>query len=213
MFAIQHRLPLVPVRTRRARRPFHPSQDHGAYRLPHDVRDRLTAALAPFKNRQAAFALAVFVARFWSMPSRLAGSFPIDRRALANHAELGLSEARVRGALRTLEAIGYLDRALTSGSPYQRTADGPHRKPIVYQFGADYRPGFAAANRRAAMLRVVPKPPNSPINRSVAKPQVIMGEKNPSASAPYAPLEAALERLRRAAEGQGRVRAASERDS
>ena len=60
MLAVQHRLPLVSVRTRYARRPFHPSQDQGAYRLPHDVRDRLVLSLAPFRNREAAYVLAVF---------------------------------------------------------------------------------------------------------------------------------------------------------
>jgi hypothetical protein len=30
----------------------------------------------PFRNREAAFALATFLARFWSVPGRVAGSFP-----------------------------------------------------------------------------------------------------------------------------------------
>ena len=66
----------------------------------------------PFRNREAAFALATFLARFWSVPGRVGGSFPIDRRALADHEGLGLTEARVRGAIRTLEAVGYLERAI-----------------------------------------------------------------------------------------------------
>ena len=56
----------------------------GPYRLPHDVRDRLAAALAPFRNRDAAFALATFLGRFWSTPARLLAAFPIDRRELAD---------------------------------------------------------------------------------------------------------------------------------
>jgi hypothetical protein len=83
MFAIQERLPLARHRTRSARRLFAPAQGRGTYRLPHDVRDRLIAALLPFRNREAAFALAVFLARFWSMPGRVALPFPIDRRALS----------------------------------------------------------------------------------------------------------------------------------
>src|SRR3954454_25355758 len=54
-------LPRLPSpRRRSSRRPFAPSQA-GAYRLPHDVRDRLAAALTPFRNRDAAFALATFL--------------------------------------------------------------------------------------------------------------------------------------------------------
>jgi hypothetical protein len=52
--------------------------------------DRLAAALMPFRNREAAFVLATFLARFWSVPGRVAGSFPIDRRALADHEGLEL---------------------------------------------------------------------------------------------------------------------------
>src|SRR4051812_43161629 len=113
--------PLLPLprppssRQRGSRRPFAPPQG-GVYRLPHDVRDRLAAALAPYRNRDAAFALAAFLARFWSTPARLLTAFPIDRRELADHAGLGLSESRVRGAVKVLEEIGFLDRAVRSGS-------------------------------------------------------------------------------------------------
>src|SRR3954469_22918245 len=129
--------PLLPLphppasRRRGSRRPFRPAQA-GVYRLPHDVRDRLASALAPFRNRDAAFALATFLGRFWSMPNRLLAAFPIDRRELAEHAALGLTEARVRGAIRTLEEVGFLDRAVASGSTYQPTPDGQHRKPSDY---------------------------------------------------------------------------------
>src|SRR3954471_23900647 len=150
--------PLLPFprspskRSRSNRHPFTPSSA-GPYRLPHDVRDRLATALASFRNRDAAFALATFLGRFWSTPSRLLTAFPIDRRALANHAALGLTEGRVRGAIRTLELVGFLDRAMASGSPYQPTPDGLRRRPVLYQFGSGYGPAFRAANKAAAAAR------------------------------------------------------------
>src|SRR5215207_421578 len=137
----------APRRSRSIRRAFTPSPCAGPYRLPHEVRDRLTAALTPYRNRDAAFALAVFLGRFWSTPSRLLTAFPIDRRELADHAALGLTEARVRGAIRTLEEVGFLDRALVSGSTHKPTPDGLHRKPVLYLFGSDYGPLFSAANK------------------------------------------------------------------
>src|SRR3954465_11858002 len=150
--------PLLPLprppstRRRGSRRPFAPSHA-GIYRLPRDVRDRLAAALAPYRNRDAAFALATSLGRFWSTPARLLAAFPIDRRELAEHAALGLTEARVRGAIRTLEEVGFLDRAVASGSTYRPTPEGLHRKPVLFMFGSDYGPLFGAANRRAAAAR------------------------------------------------------------
>src|SRR4051795_6091482 len=151
--------PLLPLprppstRRRGSRRPFAPSPCASPYRLPHDVRDRLAAALAPFRNRDAAFTLAVFLGRFWSTPARLLAAFPIDRRELAGHAALGLTEARVRGAIKVLEEVGFLDRALASGSTHRPTPNGLHRKPVLFMFGAEYGPLFSAANRRAAAAR------------------------------------------------------------
>src|SRR3954463_16136107 len=142
----------APRRSRKNHRPFTPSSA-GVYRLPHDVRGRLAAALAPYRNRDAAFALATFLGRFWSTPTRLLTAFPIDRRELAEDAALGLTETRVRGAIRTLEEVGFLDRAVTSGSTHRPTPDGLHRKPILFMFGGDYGPLFSAANRRAAAAR------------------------------------------------------------
>ena len=135
-------------RVRACRRPFVPSPPSGPYRLPQAVLDRLAPALEPFRNREAAFALAVFLGRYWSAPKRLGLPFPIDRRALVDHAALDLTEARVRGAIATLEAVGFLDRA-DDRRRYQATADGLHRRPILFQFGPDTVRGFEAANRRA----------------------------------------------------------------
>lgn len=135
-------------RVRACRRPFTPSPSAGPYRLPAAVLDRLTATLAPFRNRDAAFALAMFLGRFWSAPKRLGLPFPIDRRALTDHVALDLSEARVRGAIATLEAVGFLDRA-DDRRRYQATEGGLHRRPILFSFGLEALRGFEAANRRA----------------------------------------------------------------
>src|SRR3954453_11659970 len=113
------------ARLRHVRRPFTPSREVGPYRLPRDIRDQLLSALASFRNRDAAFALAVFIGRFWSAPGRIERVFPIDRRALADRSDLGLTEAKVRGAIRTLDRAGFLDRVEPDrGSRYQRTDTG-----------------------------------------------------------------------------------------
>ena len=220
----------APRRSRSNRRSFTPSPLAGPYRLPHDVRDRLTTALAPFRNRDAAFALATFLGRFWSVPNRLLAAFPIDRRELANHAALGLTEARVRGAIRTLEEAGFLDRAVASGSTHKPTPDGLHRKPVLFMFGSDYGPLFSAANKRAAAARerrsgtrrtqtlarpsrpstsvLAAGPLNSPKNKDSEASKVLMGEirSSPSPTSLNPNLEAALDRWKKAAEGQGLIR-------
>src|SRR5215210_7829755 len=144
MSAVQSHLshlfpPATPPRLRSVRRPFRPSTDTGPYRLPHDVRDRLGAALTCYRNRDAAFSLAVFLGRFWSTPARLVSAFPIDRRELADRADLQLTEAQVRGAIRALEEVGFLDRAIPGkGSRHRMTDAGElHRKPVLFQFGGD----------------------------------------------------------------------------
>src|SRR5215207_2181325 len=217
----------APRRSRVVRGPFTPSLSAGPYRLPHDVRDRLAATLAPYRNRDAAFALATFLGRVWSTPARLLSAFPIDRRGLADHAALGLTEARIRGAIKVLEEVGFLDRAVRSGSTHQPTPDGLHRKPILFMFGAEYGLLFSAANRRAQAARErrsgvrrtatpanparpstsirTARPLNSPKNKSSEASKVIMGEiRHPPSPPCLSPsLEAALERWKKAAEGQG----------
>src|SRR4051794_34992822 len=178
----------------------------------------------PYRNRDAAFALAVFLGRFWSTPARLLSAFPIDRRELADHAALGLTEARVRGAIRTLEDVGFLDRAVASGSTHKPTPDGLHRKPVLFMFGGEYGPLFGAANKRATAARerrsgarrtptpanpprpstraLMARPLNSPKNKDSEAEKVLMGEIR-SAPPPISRnpnLEAALERWKKAAE-------------
>jgi hypothetical protein len=211
-------------RVRSVRRPFNPSRQEGrGYRLPHDVRERVAMALQPFRNREAAFALATFLARFWTAPGRIGHAFPIDRRALADHADLALTEARVRGAIRVLEAVGFLDRTIPApGSKYKATEEGLQRKPIWFTFGADFARAFLAANARAAAARgragerrspqqsepsrsAPPSDPffcepNSPKNTKRSGTQVLMGEIAKGSGIPAersqdSTLEKALQRL------------------
>src|SRR3954454_17737166 len=158
MSAVQPLLPLprpARARVRGLRRPFTPSRNAGPYCLPHEVWDRLVSALAPARNRDAALALAVFLGRFWSTPNRITSAFPIDRRELADRADLGLTEAQVRGAIRALEEAGFLDRAISGkGSHHRMTGAGElHRKPVLFQFGSDYASSFSRANQRAQKAR------------------------------------------------------------
>lgn len=216
MIVVQHQLAFarpLSSRVRSVRRPFRPSRGEGAYRLPHDVRDQLSAALAPFRNRDAAFALARFLARFHSNPDRLLGGFMVDRRELADRPDLALTEARVRGAIRALEAIGYLERGLTTGSTHKATEDGLRRKPIRFVFGSGYVPLFRAANQRARRAHkasaggdpsarrvlipsVAPRPSpghlegrplNSPKHKSEANTQVNLGEITKQSGLPAKP--------------------------
>lgn len=217
-----------PAPSRRRSGPWVPTTA-GPYRLPRGIQDQLSAALDSFRNRDAAFALAVFLARFWSAPSRLVTAFPIDRRALAEHEALGLTEARVRGALATLVEIGFLDRSEPEpGKRYQRTSEGLHRCPILFRFGSDYGEAFAKANARSQAARGVQAPARRPIARpaasraptgnlaaprpmplaQVAQKQisgeavVIMGEHRATErQEPLPALEAALARWRKAVEG------------
>ncbi len=214
------------------RRPFHPSPAEGPYRLPHDVRDRLVADLAPFRNRDAALKLATFEARYWSTPSRIVCTgFPIDRRALANDPRLCLTEKQIRGGSRTLERVGFLDRAICKGSKHRLTSAGQlHRKVVLFTFGRDYAELFIAANKRAQAARArrlgerralststAPRPSvalpevrpvKGPKSRSEATPQVLMGPVRreigflPEPSASN-PLEAALGRLAAGVFGKG----------
>lgn len=197
----------------------------GPYRLPAGVRDRLLAALAGRKNRDAAFALAAWLARFWSSPRRLLCAIPVDRRAIADRDDLGLSEARVRGALAALVEVGFLARYEPDpGKRYQRTEGGLQRRAILHRFGEEYAVAFTAANARAQAARGAPTPARRPIPRpepqrapapNVASPRatsetflaqkhpspdrgVIMGEVKEGEAGPACEgLEAALARLRR----------------
>ncbi len=161
-----------------------PTQTPGTYRLPHEVVGRLRASLAAFRNAERAFTLATFLGRYWSSRARMARPFPIDRRALADRDDLGLTEGQIRGAMRVLEEVGFLNRGEPpAGSAYKATPDGLQRKPILYGFGADYGPAFAVANARADRARgraverrSITSSPNLPKDKASSERWVFMGK-------------------------------------
>jgi hypothetical protein len=182
--------------------------------------ERLRGSLAAFRNRERAFTLATFLGRFWSSRARMARPFPIDRRALADRDDLGLTEDQVRGAIRALERVGFLNRGQPpAGSLYKPTPDGLQRKPILFGFGADYGPAFAAANARAdrargraGQRRPLVSSSNSPKDKAKTGTVVIMGEVAGAAEKRRVArpveinpaLESALRKLREAAGFVGR---------
>jgi hypothetical protein len=114
------------------------------------------------------------------------------------------------GAIRALEAIGYLERGLTTGSTHKATEEGLRRKPIRFVFGPEYAPLFMAANkrvrrakgsdpvaRRALAPSAAPRlstailkgqPLKSPKHKSEADNQVYLGELSKEAAFPLNPL-------------------------
>lgn len=195
---------------RRRRDPFSPGAPVGPYRLPSGVSEALGRLLAPFRNREATFALAVFLARHWSSRDRLGREFPICRRSLADHPKLGLSEGRIKGAIALLERVGFIERPLTvKGSGYRATEEGLRRKPILFRFGAWFAGAFQEANRKAGKARQATKvtgvigtarPPGRPVtNLTKRNPigTVIMGKieraiEDAVVTEPNSPLEQAL---------------------
>ncbi|WP_156634254.1 hypothetical protein [Methylobacterium sp. Leaf113] len=198
---------------RRRQRPFQPPANDGPYRLPKAVQDCLKRELAAFRNAEAAFALAVFLARYWTVPNRLEFPFPVDRRALANHQALDLTEAQIRGALKTLERLGFLNRPIPkSGSRYRPTPEGLKRKAVIFEFGTDFKALFEAANQKAkrtpdrrppgdhpqkfrSVLPLSRLATNSPKSNPAFERKVLMGDLTGSLSEEENALEKSLARL------------------
>ena len=149
------------VQQRELRSAFHPpAARSGGYTLPkaaqvsaHDVAPRLPQSRG---GVGAGGVPGTLLERTW----RIELAFTVDRRALNEHGELGLSEARVRGALRTLDRVGYLDRELVKGSPYKPRGrmDEWRRKPILFVFGPDFREIFRKGHAGAARARIAARP-------------------------------------------------------
>jgi hypothetical protein len=50
-----------------------------------------------------------------------------------------------RGAIKTLEAVGFLDCWSATGSAYRPIEHGPRRKPVGFTFGREYMPTLLGA--------------------------------------------------------------------
>jgi hypothetical protein len=190
------------------------------YVLPRRLSERLEGALSGCRHAAEAMALATFLGRFWSLPAKLGQPFHVDRRALADRPDLGLSEKRVRRALEALVTVGFLKRQPDRGSAYRMTDEGLRRKPALYRFGAEWWSIFASVCRKAAravreaVSRIAGHHPPSrrppvlhgpfpggPKRTAGLEPSVHMGLA-PQASASDLKLEAALERLRQGVFGR-----------
>lgn len=200
-----------PLRPR-AHELFQPLDDATAsYRLPKTVRRAVCAVLSPFRGRDTAFRLLSFLARFWTHPNRIERAFPVDRRALADHRLLGLTEGEVRGALGSLEKAGIVVREpLERRHAYRPTESGLRRSPILWRFAQPFLAMFRAINRwqalrakrieKARTATIHPKEMNS----EILTPVVILTGKDErvcervAVADPTSPLELALLKLGRA---------------
>ena len=143
----------LPPARRRSRRPFRPSRHvDPVYRLPAAVADRLAAALQGRRTAERAYRLAIYLARHWSAPAWLLEAFTVAARRFDGTGGLvevlDMTAAEIRGALKALEEVGFVVREIGKGNGFQPTAAGLRKAPIRFRFGPDYRPLFAAANRR-----------------------------------------------------------------
>jgi hypothetical protein len=177
----------------RARRRFIPSRWNGNYKLPRSANELLTVRLFSFRNRDAAHKLAVFLGRMNSGPRRIntkrgpygIAAFPIDRRVLKDNKDLGLTEAQIRGAIKTLIAVGFIEVVEVDGSAYQSVtaADGTpgvYRKPIQYKFAGQFENWFAFLARKLkspkeTFFQIPPKEKEENLDQSANA--VLLGEK------------------------------------
>lgn len=105
---------------------WHMRRRQGGYSFPRAVAERLEGCLKGFGNRDACAELA----RLLALAHRRAGApFVACREALAGI--IGHTEDQVRGALKVLERIGFLDRV--GGGEFDR--ERQKRRPVLWRLG------------------------------------------------------------------------------
>lgn len=132
----------------RLRRLWTPESWSGNYRAPRVIVERLQQAISHFRNRDAVFKLAIFLARYHSGPKTIGRQFVIDRRRLDGHPNLGLTEARIRGAIKGLLEIGFMEVATPDEAP-ERNYGCKERAVLFYRFSGEFAKILTSLSRKA----------------------------------------------------------------
>jgi hypothetical protein len=189
----------------------HPSRYCGTYRAPTKPHNLLADLLAGDRHRIAAHALAVFLMRIQCGPNTYGRAFPLDRRQLAGHKLLGLTQWQVRRAIVLLLAIGFIERVALDNSGLSYAPRGPDKagwkRPTFYRIGRRFRAIIGPImERRRRRLAGSPKDPRKlysslPLRKNILSIALPLGEIGPlpkptcRPTAPDPALEAVLARL------------------
>ena len=148
---------------------FLPSPYCGDYKLARSVHRLLSVLLKGFKNGYASYKVAVWLAKMNAGPKRLKTTFPIVRMVLKNREDLGLTEDEIRGSIRTLLRVGYIEVVPhPAGDIYQQTDEGVRRLPIQYRFSGQFYQTFAyIAFRMAKTVKQPERMGQSPKGRDI----------------------------------------------
>jgi hypothetical protein len=189
----------------------HPSRYCGTYRAPTKPHNALADLLAGDRHRIAAHALAVFLMRIQCGPNTYGRAFPLDRRQLAGHKLLGLTQWQVRRAIVLLVAVGFIEHVTLANSGLSYAPRGPDKagwkRPVFYRIGWRFRaiigPIIERRRRRLAGSPKDPRKLSSFLNprKKILSVALSLGEIGPLPrprclpAAPDPALEAVLARL------------------
>lgn len=139
---------------RKHRRTLHPTWFPSAYsgenfRLAPSLAQMLRASLGKARNREDTFKLAVWLARMNAGPKRFGKCFPICRQALTKLESLGLTENRIRGAIKKLLEVGFIRLASESEAKARLGDAGWKCDPNQYLFDGEYEKTFRFLLRKA----------------------------------------------------------------
>lgn len=120
------------------------SRYSGNYKLPARIGDDLESRLLARKNAAKAMRLAVFIARYHTGPRSNRASFVLVREKLMLNEDLCLTENQIRGAIKTLIEVGFLEKLGNPGyERCTRTRSGVKRRCANYRLGADFQSRFS----------------------------------------------------------------------